>query len=207
MIWNPNSGSENSVESTIVSHITAEIDACGGTEWLAKTETVEELGKAIEHFLQQQGHGEAVDSRYLVMLAARALSSVGEGTAARRLLLYGTGLVVPSEWEVTGGEAVWVLDLRQITVRDDAPLELVFFGSLNIILETIAEVWDKARGNGTLGLRHVCSAVNALTGGAGNKKQALALGDEIRNLCRRKLDQIGQERNWEQTPQVMDLDG
>lgn len=206
MIWNPNSRSAGPGESTLVSHIAAEIDACGGTEWLAKSENVEELAKAIEHFLEEHGQESVVDSRYLVMLAARALSSVGEENVARRLLVYGTGLVMPAEWEVTGGEAVWVLDLRQITVRDDAPLELVFFGSLNIILETIAEVWDGTEGDGTLGLRHVCSAVGSLMGGGGSKKKASALGDEIRSLCRRKLEQVGQERNWKQTPQVMDLD-
>ena len=207
MIWNTDSKTEHPDESSVLSHIAAQVDAYAGTGWLSKTETVEELSKAIEHFLQENGGGTAVDSRYLVMLAARALSSIGEGSAARRLLLYGTGLVVPSEWDVTGDEAVWVLDLRQITVRDDAPLELVFFGSLNIILETIAEVWDSTQGRGTLGLRHVCGAVGALMGGSGSKKRSAELTDEIRSLCRRKLDQVGRERGWEETPQVMDLDG
>ena len=86
MIWNPDSKPEDSGESSVVSHITAQIDAYGGAGWLAKTEAVEELAKAIEHFLQENGGGPAVDSRYLVMLAARALSSIGEGNAARRLL-------------------------------------------------------------------------------------------------------------------------
>jgi hypothetical protein len=206
MIWDPDSKSENANTSTVVSHIAAEIDAYGGMEWLAKAENVEELAKAIEHFLAQQGDGSCVESKYLVMLAARALSSLGEGNVARRLLLYGTGLVVPSEWDVTGGDAVWVLDLRQITVRDDASLELVFFGSLNIILEAIVEVWDETHGRGTLGLRHICSAVGALMGGGGSKKQAAELADEIRTLCRRKLEQIARQRGWEHVPQVMDLD-
>jgi len=206
MIWDPESKSGVASESTVVSHIAAEIDASGGTEWLAKGGNIQELAKAIDHFLQEHGHGPAVEARYLVMLAARALSSVGEGKAARRLLLYGTGLVKPSEWDVTGGEAMWVLDLRQITLRGDAPLELVFFGSLNIIMETIAEVWDVTQGEGTLGLRHVCGAVNALMGGAGSHRDASALADEIRTVCRQKLEQIGRERGWEQTPQIMDLD-
>jgi len=203
MIWDP---ANKSGESTVVSHIAAEIDASGGAEWLAKGGNIQELAKAIDHYLQEHGQGQAVESRYLVMLAARALSSVGEGKAARRLLLYGTGLVMPSEWDVTRGEAMWVLDLRQIAVRGDAPLELVFFGSLNIIMESIAEVWDGTEGEGTLGLRHVCAAVQALIGGPGNKKNAAALAEEIRTVCRQKLEQIGRGRGWKQTPQVMDLD-
>ena len=66
-------------------------------------------------------------------------------------------------------------------------------------------MWDATRGYGTLGLRHVSSAVNALMGGGG-KKQASALAEEIRTLCRRKLEQLGRQRGWEQLPRVMDLD-
>jgi hypothetical protein len=55
-------------------------------------------------------------------------------------------------------------------------------------------------------LRHVCGAVHALMGGAGSKKDALALAEEIRAVCRQKLEQVGRGRGWEQIPQIMDLD-
>ena len=46
MIWNPDSRLDAPGDSAVVSHIAAEIDAYGGTEWLSKTENVEELAKA-----------------------------------------------------------------------------------------------------------------------------------------------------------------
>ena len=65
------------------------------------------------------------------MLASQALRSIGHGATARRLLVFGTGLVRPAEWEISAGDSMWVLDLKQITVRSDASLELIFFGNIH----------------------------------------------------------------------------
>jgi len=206
MICNPgmNSVSERSV---LYSHIEGHVRDLCGHDLHVDDGSLEEMARAIEQFLEFRDAGPVVDSKYVLMLASQALSSIGHDHAARRLLLFGTGLMRPSEWEVTGERAVWALDLREITVRDDAPLELLFFGSLSIILESIADVWDETGGRGVLGLRHVCMAASALLGKKGTRRELSQLSEEIKETCRGKLSQIQQQRAWEMTPEVLNLDG
>ncbi len=205
MIWIPNSD-ETSNGTSIVSHIEGVIaENCGDALQLDEGQA-SDLAVAVASFLDQNhDSGSFVDSGYLVMLASRALSSVGESQAAHRLLVFGSGLVRPSEWEVTGGQDVWTLDLRQMTVRESATLELVFFNSLNIVLASIADVWQESHGHGFLGLRHVCDTASVLLGG-GTKKSVAALSDEIKRACEAKLGQIHDERLWDHVPAVMNLD-
>jgi len=190
-----------------VNHIADEVAGlCGNTCGLDAS-TIEELARAVERFVEQESGGaNAVDSRYLVMLASRALSSLGEEIAACRLLLFGSDLVRPVEWEVTGRAAMWVLDLKRITVEDGAPLEMVLFRSLNIILEALAELWDSSEGSGILGLRHVSLSAAALLGGGARQRDVSSLGREIKAACLKKLEQLGERRRWTSAPQVLDLD-
>lgn len=205
MIWIPNSDEQKSGTS-IVSHIESVIaENCGDALQLDEGQAAD-LAIAVASFLEQNhDSGSFVDSGYLVMLASRALSSVGESQAAHRLLVFGSGLVRPSEWEITGGQDVWTLDLRQMSVRNSATLELVFFNSLNIVLASIADVWEQSQGHGFLGLRHVCDTASVLLGG-GTKKSIGALADEIKGACEAKLIQIHDERKWDHIPAVMNLD-
>jgi hypothetical protein len=165
-----------------------------------------ELAEAVAAYMEESNAaGAFVDSGYLVMLASRALSSIGEKKAAHRLLVFGSGLVRPSEWEFSGGEDVWMLDLRQMTVRQSATLEIVFFNSLNLVLGAIADVWEVSDGAGVLGLRHVCDTASHLLGG-GSKQRVGALVSEIKQSCRAKLRHICEERGWQYVPSVMNLD-
>lgn len=205
MIYDP-AHSLSAGQSALVSHITGEVcDFCGDALGLEGSD-VEEIARAVEHFVDVQNIDGAVDANYLIMLASQALQSLGEDRAARRLLLFGTGLVRPAEWVVTGNAAMWVLDLRQITVRDDAPLELVLFNSLTMILDSVAELWDATEGSGVLGLRHVTQSAQALVGDQGKKGHVSALAQEIKDVCARKLAHLGEERCWTSAPHVMDLD-
>jgi len=140
-----------------------------------------------------------------VMLASQALSSIGQTQAAHRLLVFGSGLVRPSEWEFTGGRDVWTLDLQQMTIKNSGMLEMVFFNSLNIVLASIADVWEPTSGHGVLGLRHVCDSASALLGGA-KQKAVGALAEEIKARTRSKLKQIHDERKWQYIPEVINLD-
>ncbi|MBN1558140.1 MAG: hypothetical protein JW951_08340 [Lentisphaerae bacterium] len=204
MIFDP--AAETEALSPVAHHIVGHVDeVCGGTLSI-DADAVEDLARAVEAYLAEGHAGEFVDSRYLVLLACRALSAVGEDRAARRLLLYGTGLVLPSEWEVTGGKAVWVLDLRQITVRAEERLELVLFNCLSGVLGSIAEIWDASRGRGVLGLRHVSGAAQALLGGGSAPGKVRELAREIKTLCALKLSRIGDERGWTHVPEILDLD-
>ena len=147
-----------------------------------------------------------MDSHYLVMLASRALSSLGKGCAARRLVVFGTGLVKPAEWEISGGNAMWILDLKQITFALDDRLEMTLFASLRAVLEAIADGWDDSSGRGTLGLRHVIGAAAQLLGAREASGQVADLATEIRQRCRSILEQLGAERGWQETPEIVDLD-
>ena len=205
MIWDPTitTSGQNSV---IASYIMDELGEVCGRDLVVNPANIEEMACAIESFLKNNGNPTAVDSKYLVMLASRALSSIGEKQAAQRLLLFGTGLIKPAEWEITNGESMWVLDLKQITVKNDVFLELIFLNSLHIILESIADVWDESDGRGTLGLRNICCVASSLLGASGKTKKMSSLAGEIKRLCDRKLEQIGDERGWSEFPQVMNLD-
>lgn len=191
--------------SSVITYIERVIEENCGEALELDEQQATELARAVSEYVEMnRDSGAFVDSGYLVMLASRALASVGQERAAHRLLVFGSGLVRPSEWEFTGGCDVWTLDLRQMTVRDSEPLELVFFSSLNIVLASIADVWEQSGGSGFLGLRHVCDTASALLGG--RKKGVDGLAGEIRSHCSAKLEQLGRERGWQDIPQIVNID-
>jgi hypothetical protein len=203
MIWDPNN--DKSSASGLAGHIVSQIESVCGVDLMVDPANVDNIARAVEMFLEQKNGDGAVESKYLVLLASKALHSVGEEQAARRMLLFGTGLVKPSEWEFSAGSEMWVLDLKQMTIKTDAFIELVFFNSLNVVLESTADIWDNSQGHGVLGLQHVCSVATALFGAAAKKKEE-AIADEIKSLCVRKLDSLRQQRGWRETPRITNLD-
>jgi hypothetical protein len=205
MIWSPEWDSRQG-ESPMVSDLTAEIEALCGADMPLSEDQVLELARAVAAFIENECSGVYRDPESLMMLASRALASLGARQVARRLIIKGTGLLRPSEWEVTGEEAMWVLDLRQITLQHGAPLELVFFHCLRLVLESMGEVWDATKGAGVLGLRHVTMSAASLLGGGRSGKDVDKLATEIKDVCRARLGLIRKARGWDGTPFVMDLD-
>jgi len=191
--------------SPVVSHIVGQVEQyCDGTTM--RPDTVEELGKAVELFLEESPSGGTVDADSVSLLASFALAGMGEHAAARKLLLFGSGLVMPSEWTVTGDEAMWVLDLRQMTVRAETCIEIVFFRCLDGVLGGVADVWDASLGRGVLGLQHISASAAALMGTSVDAVGVECLADEVRAFCSDRLEQIAAKRGWVQTPRVLDLD-
>lgn len=186
-------------------HLSAEMASWCGEIELPGGGTIDELAAAVASYIQESSTSDAVSSAYLVMLSSRALTSIGEHRAAQRVLVHGTGLVRPAQWEVTGEDSMWVLDLKQITMLAEASLELVLFQSLNLIVETLADVWNDTSGRGVLGLRHVSSAAARLLGSAGDRRLE-EMAREIRGVCEDRLRRIADERGWVETPAIMDLD-
>lgn len=203
MIWDK-SGSPKECRSVVMSYLADEINGICGKDVLLHTSDAEEVARAVEDFLELNG-SDAEESRFLMVLAARALSAVGEGDAARRVYLFGSGLVNPSEWEITGREAVWTLDLLKMSVNEETAHEMILFVSLHLIIDAMAGVWDASAGRGTLGLRHVCATARVLSGREG--RAATAAAAEIRDWCRAKLKQLASSRAWVDVPQVLNLDG
>lgn len=191
----------------LVEHLASEIaQSCEGD--LAPDQgMVRELAKGVAAFLAEQGGADCVEASYLVALASRAFSSLGEDRLARRLVLVGTGLAGPAEWEIVGADRMWVLDLRRMTVADAAGMELLFFRCLHVALDCVAEVWDSTSGEGVLGLRHVYRTALALLGSGCGKKELGRLRSEIVGRCVDKVERIGTERGWQHRPRVLNLDG
>lgn len=204
MIWDPESKSEPET-TAVAAYVTAQIAEWCGPDCCEHTENVEELARAIECYLQQRPYDEIVGSRQVLGMASRALASIGECRAARKLFIYGTGMAAPSEWLVSYGDSVLVLDLKQVTLCDDSKLELAFFANLDAALESVADFWDETDGRGFLGLRHVCATARSLLGCVGNNKLRL-LVEEIKEACRARLGQLADEHDWDYVPYVINLD-
>lgn len=203
MIWDASGGTPE-CRSVVVSYLADEINGICGKDVLLRTSDVEEVAQAVEDFLEYRG-ARTDEPRFLLVLAAKALSAVGAGDAARRVYLFGSGLVSPSEWEITGGDAVWTVDLLRMSVNAESAHEMLLSVSLHMILDAMAGVWDASDGRGTLGLRHVCATARVLSGRDGRASAGSAA--EIRDWCRAKLDQLARVRGWTHTPHVLNLDG
>ncbi|MDD5708198.1 MAG: hypothetical protein PHR35_19945 [Kiritimatiellae bacterium] len=177
-------------------------------EALPLSETqVEELARAVDAFIAQQGgQPDADNAPYVAMLASRALNSLGAGDVAKRLLVYGTGLLRPALWEISLDDAMWVLDLRRLTVASGAPLELTLFRCLDVVVSATADVWDATRGAGMLGLRHVCGVAAEMLNRGLHTPEARRLADDLGAHVAAQLEALRAARCWQQTPEVVNLD-
>ena len=207
MIWIPQHRDADR-QAALIAHLAGTIADCASEGGVcADPDEAAELASAVAAYLEAEtGSIEGIDAGYLVLLAVQAMSSVGEPDTARRLLVFGSGLVRPAEWEVTGGGDIWTLDLRRMMFAGDAPIELLFFNTLAMIVESLAEVWDATDGNGVLGLRHVYDSAVALLGDQRPEQALNAIAREIKDTCRTRLERAQRERGWDAVPRVMNLD-
>lgn len=162
---------------------------------------MQEIAHAIEAVLDEEDGAVLAEPHILVALMAKALLSIGEDLAARRLFLLGSGVVRPSHWEVAGDRPMWILDLNSVWTSSTGLWEMELFGCLHQILDSISDLWDEVDGRGVLGLMHVNSFDKLST--AGNRFFSCA---EIINLCSGKLKRIGIEKGWSDCPSVIKLD-
>ena len=96
---------------------------------------------------------------------------------------------------------MWVLDVQPLAAGIGAMLEMQVFGSLGVILDCMADVWDEADGHGVLGLSHLHVFAGRRRGVAGADWQT-----EIMAICGARLGAIARRRGWTQQPNVIDLD-
>lgn len=205
MIWNPHICPDPK-ESAVASYVKGEIKTLSEAIAGDGLDAVEDLALTVAHFIEHDSGKDVVDSAYLVLLASRALDSIGQKRAACCLFMLGTGLLTPVEWQFTGGKTVWTLDLKRMTVSMEARVELIFFNGLNIVLECIADIWDQSQGQGVLALRHVSAAAAGLLGMPYGKQNMKSLAKEIKFVVHKKFAQIARERAWKHAPDVIDLD-
>lgn len=137
-------------------------------------------------------------------LASRALSSVGRGDLAGRLMVFGGGLVRRVTLSASGD--VWVLDLGRLHVRREDRLDMMLMTCLNSILESMSHVWDRTGGQGALGLRNLRSMAGGMAGNGAKPARVRTACREIRAFCNHKLANMARERQWTDVPFLMVMD-
>lgn len=199
MIWNPD---RQGTPGTPVEVIAAELAAlCGG---LLEDDgyTLHAVAVAVDAVMSEDSPAGVVPS--IAALAAKALLSIGEPRAARRLALLDAGIIRPAASRLAGDAPLWVVDLRRLAVHAEAMLELQLLGSLDAVMECMADVWDDVEGRGVMGLQHLGDAVGDGRGRRGRRPDAGAT-DWV-TACSARLKVIGARRGWREVPTVLALD-
>lgn len=247
MIWDPPAAKEQ-MEQALAAYIADEIEPANADGRLPNTAYRYELAEAIGAFIRHQHPAFAASSpdnntrrntglpaEYLLLLIGRALWSVGEEQAARRLLqTKGHTLNLPAtfveavlapdismlHWHIllstkairtsslTGALSgtLWVLDLERMILPASTSLELLAMNVVQTVIDRVAVLWDHCQGHGLLGLRNVNKLAAGMLGCPRHNAKSLALATDIRDLCARRLQKLKSARNWQETPRVIMLD-
>ncbi len=194
------------IAGALFEQVAADIaDAAGGAPPAAAHEVARAVAAyACEDLEHARGRPMCIRHEHLGVLTSRALSAVGEGPLAQRVLLRVTGAVRPTEWITWADQAVWSVDLSCLTARPEDCIELVFHRALDAVLETLAGVWDATSGCGALGLCRLARAAARLAN-AGNTPWQIA--SDIRHRCAWRMKAQAARRGWKHTPVVLDMDG
>ncbi len=190
---------------TVFKRWIAQVQQYSGQPASLKEGDLDALAEALSRVLEERGL-QRLDAPRVIELSARTLGHLGAEALARRLLVFGGGLVTPAVWDVTGGETLWILDLRRLALDSGVQVEMAFFRGLSVVIEAVADVWDRSGGQGCLALRHVRPAAESLLGTTARKHRRSPLAAEILGHCRAMLDQEAARRAWAHVPDVLDLD-
>lgn len=245
MIWNPPAADEHA-EQALATYIADEIEPAGDDG--QATAYRRELAEAIAAFIRRQHPAFAASSpdgaislngglpaEYLLMLIGRALWSVGEELAARRLLesqshalnlpatfveavwapdismmhwhiLLSTRAVRTSALMEPLNGTLWVLDLERMVLPESTSLELLALNVVRTVIDRVAVLWDHCQGRGLLGLRHVNTVAAGMLGCPRHSAKSMALAADIRAQVHQRLQTLKTVRGWDETPQVIMLD-
>ena len=187
--------------------ILSQIEAATGKPTTLKDVDIEALALAVQRAMEDCGEDVRNEGR-VVELSSHTLGVLGDAAAAKRLLVFGSGLVKASIWEFSGEAPLWILDLRKLVLNAGVQIEMAIFKSLSAVLDTVPDVWEKTSGRGQLGLRHVSSTAEQLFGEANDrrKRRSSAFSQEIMQRCHAKLQDIATLRAWGHCPDVVNLD-
>ncbi len=167
--------------------------------------SVDALSESLSAYLEQSSDraGFFVEDGKLLLLASKALQSVGERKAATRMLLLGSGFARPVSWVVTAHDAGWTLDVSRMTQDHVVGLEMAFFSCLHAALEALAEEWNQANGQVTVVLRGAEEAGRALLGCPVASRRVQAFVDEVELACRQKVAQLAAQYGWQAVPRLL----
>ena len=185
----------------------ADIERATGKITRLKDTDMEAMAATVQRVMEECGE-DVSDKERVVELSAYTLDALGDDPAARRLLVFGSGLVKASLWEFSGEDPLWTLDLQKLVVNSGVQIELAIFKSLSLVLETIADVWDASSGRGGMGLKHVLSTAERMYGEVDgrHKKRNQDFAREVLDRCRMKLADLATARGWTSIPAVLSLD-
>ncbi len=194
MIWeaNPTTARENLAEAILALCASAGVLENGDLRHLAAGVAC----RAEELAVPPAGRGP------LSRLTARALGSMGQPQAARRVLVMGSGLARSDRWLAARPGPSWTLDLPRLLRRESDLLELALFPGLAAILDALAVLWDASSGSGQLGLRGSGAAARLILGPASGRDRRLAFRRELREFCDDRLRTLGSGRGWSRRPDI-----
>ena len=247
MIWNPPAADEHA-EQALAAYIADEIEPAGDDCPATATAYRRELAEAIAAFIRRAHPAFAASSldgaisrngglpaEYLLLLIGRALWSVGEELAARRLLeIQGHALNLPAtfveavwapdismmHWHIllstravrmsspmgSLNGTLWVLDLERMVLPASTSLELLALNVVRTVVDRVAVLWDYCQGRGLLGLRHANTVAAGMLGCPRHSAKSMALAADIREQVLQRLQTLKTARGWDEAPQVIMLD-
>jgi hypothetical protein len=183
----------------------------------AAPDITESLAVFCQHHSHMPGHT-------LSLLMARSFCITGDAEAAGRILHHdrahrrhaGSWLeVLSAEYpfpelyplfssqalrpqRLTSAGTLWVLDLDKIQLTEADRHELILFRTVRVLTEQVSNVWKKAEGRGTLGVK----GLPRLTRFVRNRQTARQFSGHIRDV----LAFCAQKNGWPAAPSVLLLD-
>jgi len=206
MIWQDDIPPAGTSRDKLAGQLLDDVPSLCGNPTLADFVPLAEAVQGVALYLDQiEVIPESMDMRRSREMLAQALDAAGEGTLARRIRLFGNRIIYPATWIACGHETVWVLDVRQLLVPNDAGMEMILFERIRIVLATFSDVWDATSGQGFLGLKGLDATTAVILGSSATPRSTRALISEIRTLSARHLNQFHVQRKWKAVPAILTL--
>ena len=207
MIWQSDLQNDRASQKSLANALLEQIPAMCGNPALVKSNVLTEAAVGVAAYLDQNDNTPRdLTPRRSCALVSQALEATGEVVLARRLHIFGSSVVYPASWVVTGHQTVWVLDVARLLTKQDPPMELALFGRVISALTTFADVWDGTSGQGVLGLKGLSAAARLVLGVEAQGPSVQDLTAELHQLGVRHLELMCHRRQWTHTPAVMSLD-
>ena len=111
------------------------------------------------------------------------------------------GVLRPQRWQHAPESVTWILDFGKLRHDEFGELALPSHKTLQLVLETVATLWDAYSGSGALALKGWAASVRRR-----KKVEGPTLTrEEAEAFCRAALVRHQTHRNWRTTPRLLRL--
>ena len=167
----------------------------------------------------------------LVLLIARAFCSINERALAEQALgsvqpharhkdrwleilselhsfpsllpYFSLGIIRPADWAGAQLDRMWILDLGRLRLSEEERHEMLLYGSLRAMIESMAVFWDAPGGEGVLGLKGLASFnVEAKP----RQRQTFTSADDLLGYIGNLFLKQRELRSWQAVPSLLNLD-